>query len=384
MPFERPQRVLIWLLITAVVVFLLERAFVLFSLFATPLLLFGLAWLVALALRPLVDGLTQVAFPLPRRFTQTPAFSATTRWQMPRPFAVIVVYVALLALFVLLGVLLAPALLQQLAGLPDLLIAAVDEVTKWVAQLEKSLVQRGWKIDMTALLRTETLGQQATTWGSTLAQQSFGIASSIATWLIDLILILILSFYMTLDGPRLVARLLALLPFTWRDETRTLLTIVDRTFGGFLRAQILQALFYGVATAALMAVLGLTDVALASVLATLFVLVPVIGGVFAVIPPLLITLIEDPGRFFLLLIGLVVLQQVLFNVVMPRLMGKIVGLHPLLIFGAILIGAQVAGGWGVLFGIPIAGVIASVLQFVYMRMVQQGQSAADHPPSQVG
>jgi len=53
--------------------------------------------------------------------------------------------------------------------------------------------------------------------------------------------------------------------------------------------------------------------------------------------------------------------------IMPRLMGRIVGLHPLLVFAAILVGATVAGGWDILFGIPIAGVVASVLQFIYSR-----------------
>jgi predicted PurR-regulated permease PerM len=129
-----------------------------------------------------------------------------------------------------------------------------------------------------------------------------------------------------------------------------------------------------------MIALGLADVTLASVLATILVLIPLIGGVFAIIPPLLIALIEEPSRFFLLLIGLLALQQVLFNVIMPRLMGKVVGLHPLLIFGAILVGATVAGAWGVLFGIPVAGVIASVLQFIYLRAMRQRAPTTGAPP----
>jgi predicted PurR-regulated permease PerM len=142
---------------------------------------------------------------------------------------------------------------------------------------------------------------------------------------------------------------------------------VNRTFGGFLRAQLVQALFYGLATAVLMVALGVSDVALASVLAAIFVLIPLIGGVFAVIPPLIIVLIENPDRFLIMLIGLIVLQQILFNMIMPRLMGRIVGLHPLLVFAAILVGAALAGAWGILFGVPVAGVIASVLQFLYER-----------------
>jgi predicted PurR-regulated permease PerM len=65
---------------------------------------------------------------------------------------------------------------------------------------------------------------------------------------------------------------------------------------------------------------------------------------------------------------------------MPRLMGRIVGLHPLLVFAAILVGATVAGGWGILFGIPIAGVVASVLQFIYTRATGEPMPVVTEPP----
>ncbi len=172
-----------------------------------------------------------------------------------------------------------------------------------------------------------------------------------------------------------------MLPVAWRADTVTFFAIVNRTFGAFLRAQLVQALFYGLATAVLMVTLGLSDIALASVLAGILVLIPLIGGIFAIVPPLVIVLIENPDRFLLTLIGLIVLQQILFNMIMPRLMGKIVGLHPLLVFAAILIGAALAGAWGILFGVPVAGVIASALQFLYLRATAEPEPTAAETPA---
>jgi predicted PurR-regulated permease PerM len=200
-----------------------------------------------------------------------------------------------------------------------------------------------------------------------------------------LILVLILSFYMALDGPHLATRFLELLPAAWRADAVRFYAIVNNTFGGFLRAQLIQGLIYGLATALVMTALGLDYVALASVLAAIVVLVPIIGSVLGAIPPLLIVLVEKPDRFLLTLLVLVFVQQVLFNMIMPRLMGRIVGLHPLLVFAAILVGATIAGGWGILFGIPIAGVVASVLQFIYSRATGEEAvaPAADAPPQEV-
>ncbi|GAB4190171.1 MAG: hypothetical protein OHK0022_02770 [Roseiflexaceae bacterium] len=381
MPTDRLQRVLIWMLIIAAGIFLLERMFVLFTLFATPLLLFGLAWLIALALRPLVDRITSLELPLPpvgRWARKTGAVAPT--WKLPRAAAVALIYLLLLAVAITTIISLLPVVGPQLVGIQAALPSAVSEVTRWSVQLEQELRSHGMQVDVQSILRPEALVQQATALGSTLVQQSVSLVGSLAVVVVDLLLVLILSFYMTMDGPRLATRVLELLPVDWRDETRVLFEIVDRTFGGFLRAQIVQALVYGLATAVLMAIMGLSDVALASLIAGLLVLIPVIGGVLAMVPPLLLALIEAPDRFLLMLILLLVLQQVLFNMVMPRIMGQIVGLHPLLVFAALLVGATLAGTWGVLFGIPIAGVLASVFQFIYVRAgrqraVESGQGA---------
>jgi predicted PurR-regulated permease PerM len=373
---DRLQRILIWLLVVAVAVYLLERLFFLTALFATPLLLFGLAWLFALVLKPIVDRMTQLVLPVPfvtRRTGVNGAIAPT--WQLPRVVAVSLVYLAILALVVIAAISLVPVIGPQLVGVDQTLPSAVDQISKWIANLEIELQRLGFRGDLEQIAQPEALAQQAATVGSTVITQSLGIASGIAALLINLILVLILSFYMALDGPRLATRFLDLLPISWRDDTMRFYSIVNGTFGGFLRAQVIQGLIYGLATAVVMTALGLEYVALASVIAAIIVLVPIIGSVLGAIPPLLIVLIEKPDRFLLMLIILAVVQQVLFNMIMPRLMGRIVGLHPLLVFAAILVGATVAGGWGILFGIPIAGVVASVLQFIYSRATGEEPAA---------
>jgi predicted PurR-regulated permease PerM len=365
---DRLQRILVWMLIVAVAVYLLERLFFLTALFATPLLLFGLAWLFALIVKPLVDRMTLLVLPVPfltHRSTNTGVIAPT--WRLPRVAAVSLVYLAIVGLVVIVAFSLVPVIEPQLVGVDSTLPSAVDEITKSVGDLENELRRLGYRGDLEQIVQPEGLLQQATTLGNTLIQQSLGIASGIAALLINLILVIILSFYMALDGPRLAARLIELLPLSWRADTVRFYAIVNSTFGGFLRAQLIQGLIYGIATAVVMTALSLDYVALVSVIAGVIVLVPIIGGILAIIPPLLIVLVQRPDRFFLMLIILAIVQQVLFNMIMPRLMGRIVGLHPLLVFAAILVGATVAGGWGILFGIPIAGVVASVLQFIYSR-----------------
>ncbi|MEN9935587.1 MAG: hypothetical protein RLZZ387_2166 [Chloroflexota bacterium] len=387
MSHDRLQRVALWLLVIAAAVFLAERLFVVIGFLASPLLLFGLAWLIALVLQPVVAWVTGLSLPLLTRRPDTRAgLAAVPEWHVSRALAVLLVYLALFALLLVIILALVPAIGPQLTGLTTAMPGGVETLAGWTAALQESLRRLGFRGDLTTIVQPTALAEQAASIGSTAIQQSLGIAGSLATLVFNVSLVLILSFYITLDGPRVGEQILRIMPTNLREETRTFFEIVDRTFGGFLRAQLLNSLLYGMATAIVMGVVGLNDVALASVLSGLLVLIPLVGGIFALIPPAFIAVVEAPSRLLPVLAGLIIIQQVLFNVVMPRLVGQIIGLHPLLVFAALLVGGAVAGGWGILFGIPVAGVIASVSHYVYLRASgeQRQATAARTPPPTPG
>jgi len=65
---------------------------------------------------------------------------------------------------------------------------------------------------------------------------------------------------------------------------------------------------------------------------------------------------------------LLLLQQLLLNVVAPRLMSKTVGMHPLLVLVSLLVGAKVAGAWGAIFAVPVAGVVVAMVSFYRMTV----------------
>lgn len=356
--------VALWLLIICAAVFLFERAVVVVSFFATPLLLFALAWLIAVVLQPLVSRLTEID--LPTITIRAHSVPPPPR-HLSRVLSVALIYLALFAILLVVILSFVPTITQQLATLTGSAPATVESVVRWVGRLEERLERFGFRGDLTAIVQPEAIARQLTGIGSAMLQQSLGIAGSIATVLFNIFLVLILSFYITLDGPRIGKSFVMLLPQSWRDEVDNLFAVIDRVFGGFMRAQFVNSLVYGVANAIVMALFGLSDIALASVVAAMLVFIPLVGGFFALIPPALFAILFAPDRVGWLLLVLLAVQQVQFNVVMPRLVGQAIGLHPLLVFAALLLGGTVAGGWGVLFGIPVAGVIASIAQFFYER-----------------
>jgi predicted PurR-regulated permease PerM len=165
-------------------------------------------------------------------------------------------------------------------------------------------------------------------------------------------------------------------PVRLQDDLVYFMESVRRAFGGFLRGQLVLSGVYAIGTAAVMMAAGLDFALLASVFAALAMLIPFIGPILAVAPPALIALLIYPERVWWIVLVLIALQVAVLNVISPRVMSKTVGMHPLLVVAAVLVGAKLAGIWGALFGVPIAGVAVAMLSFYRLTVEERRDRAA--------
>ena len=143
---------------------------------------------------------------------------------------------------------------------------------------------------------------------------------------------------------------------------------VNQNFGGFIRGQLIQSVLVEIGVAVLMVIMRLDFVVLCATLSGVFMLLPLIGVFLALIPPLVIALFF--GGFTTALILVVVLfvyEQIITNAIAPKIFADSVGLHPVLVFAALLIGARIGGVWGAFFSIPIAGVMYAMVVYVAGR-----------------
>jgi predicted PurR-regulated permease PerM len=231
--------------------------------------------------------------------------------------------------------------------------------------METQLAQFGIRVNVNQTMQAGFASLQ--TYAASIIQNALGIFTGLMGLLANLFFVLIIGFIMTMDGPRLRRALVNRIPKNYHDEVLFFSSSVDRTFGGFLRGQLFQSLLVAVGTAIAMTFFGLNFVLVASLFVGLFMLIPLIGPFLALIPPVLTALLQVPDLTLWLLIVLFVYQFVIVNVLMPRLISNSVGLHPLLVFAAILISVRVAGFWGAFFGIPVAGVVWAMGLFFFER-----------------
>ena len=172
----------------------------------------------------------------------------------------------------------------------------------------------------------------------------------------SLFLILVISLYMLMDSDRILGRLRSAVPRTYRDEADLFERSTVKAFGGFLRAQLILAAVQALLVAVVGTAFGVPFLFLWGTMSALAMLIPVFGPPLALVPPIVGTALFDPSALVPVALILLVVQTLLVNWLQPRLLRDALGLHPILVLVGLLVGAQVAGVWGALFGIPVIAV----------------------------
>jgi predicted PurR-regulated permease PerM len=237
-------------------------------------------------------------------------------------------------------------------------------------------------VDLKSALDPVELSRRADALGPPILSNAIGLATGAATLLVEMLIMLILSFYFMVDGAQLADRFIMALPLRAQDDTRFLVASIHRAFAGFLRGQMIQSLLGGLGTGLLMSALQVDYALLSSVVAALVLLIPFVGPVVAVVLPVTIALLTHPDVAIYLFVALLALQQVLFNVLAPRILSQQIGLHPLLVFFAVLAGARVAGVWGAIFGVPIVAVVTTMTSFYRASHEERAARLLEHLPAE--
>jgi predicted PurR-regulated permease PerM len=295
-----------------------------------------LAWLIAFVMAPLVAWLEE-------------------RINAPRGAIVVGTYLVTLLVFGFVLFYTAAALTQQVAELARNYPQTERDILGVLGDWERSLQFGRLRIDLTdlyagAITQLEQLGHD-------ILASAEGIAGVTIAAVGSLLLILVLSLYMLMDSRRILVRLRAAVPRRYTDEADLFERSTVRAFGGFLRAQLILAGMQALLVAVVGTAFGLPYLFLWGTLSALAMLIPFFGPPLALVPPIVGAVLFGGGAAIPVAVILIVVQTVLVNWLQPRLMLGALGLHPILVLVGLLVGAQVAGVWGALFGIPVIAVL---------------------------
>ncbi|BAI93087.1 MULTISPECIES: AI-2E family transporter [Limnospira] len=261
--------------------------------------------------------------------------------------AVVVVFstslLLLIGLLATLGLAIVSELQQFVTQAPDLL----DSFVNLLDQIETLLKNANIRVNLDFL--QEDLKQEV----SNLFGFGTAAVGKILSGLVEFIIILVVTFFMLLNGEQLWASFQSFFPSNIEDFTLSL----RNNFLGFFRGRLILSVFFGFSAFFVYLILQAPYPLFLATLVGVFDLIPGVGATIGIILSAIIVLPKGILISLQVIVYCVLLQQIEENILMPRIMQNSVNLNPVVIFFALLLGARIAGFLGLFLSIPIAAVI---------------------------
>lgn len=197
-------------------------------------------------------------------------------------------------------------------------------------------------------------------------------------FIVGLLIIPFWLFYTLKDKDRGINAFNNMLPTSWRTDVWRILRIINGVLSSYIRGQLLLGLIVGVATFIGMLVVGAQYAVILGIISGLTEIIPIIGPVLGAIPGLILAAFHPEGWVMVLkvLIVYVLVQQLENNLLVPKVQGDSVKLHPSIIMVALVIGSQVGGLFGLIVAVPVTAILRDIYLYLYRRF-SEGYSPRD-------
>ena len=283
--------------------------------------------------------------------TFSPVVTAMERRGIPRGAALGVVLLGLLGAVVGFAVLIVPVFAVQISQLIAAAPALQGQIAGFVAVLPfgERYAETIRTLDPGTLL--EPVGTSA-----------LSVVGKIAETLVYGVMVVVLAFYLIADHERVQGFLFSLLPRGFHLRVARVLLDMETVVGGYMRGQVITSVCIGVFTFAACTIAGVQNALAVAVFAAFADLIPFVGPVLAITPPVLLALVHSPGAAIFVFIALMIYSQFETHLLVPRIYGQSLRLSPIAVVMALLMGGQILGVMGAILALPLAAGIRVLVE----------------------
>ena len=281
---------------------------------------------------------------------------------LPQKGGIIVIYILLLILLIGFLLLLLPLIVEQSTTITAAIPGYYQNLREWMVNYPNQLIVRLSNFLPVSLpgLNPHT-AQQTGQDVMASAGQALGYISLAARAVFITIVVLVLAFYWTLDGPRTIQSFLLLIPQNQREGIGELINAMETKVGFFIAGQGVLCLVIGLMALVAYLLIGLPNALVLALLAGAFEAVPMVGPLLGAIPAALVALSIAPAKLIWVIVATIIIQQLENSLLVPRIMRKAVGVNPFVTLLAIFAFSTLFGIAGALMAIPMAAIIQLLL-----------------------
>lgn len=308
------------------------------------------SWMISMALHPWVDRLQ--------------------RWHIPRAVGILSVYLAALTVATGVVILLVPPVTTELSSI-------AQNFPEYYAPISASLENvRATGESIGLLSAVQSALNNAVQGVSQLTNGIYSAISSVLTGLVVVIGILVITFYMTVEQDGIKKFVQAIIPINYQPYVTQKVNQIQRRLSSWLGGQLILMVFVGTLVGVSLTILDVHYALVLGILAGVLEFIPVIGPTIAAIPAIFFAFTDfadAPYKPFVVLLLFIIIQQIENQLLVPRIMKRAIGLNPIIVIIALLIGAKLGGFVGVALSIPCAALL-DVFLADFMAQKQREQN----------
>ncbi len=324
-------------------------------------------WAVWIIAGRFVDIIVILLLSMAFAFLLNPLVDLLVKYKVPRIVGTLVVFVVVIAALAGFSSVLGFSLIRQIQALSNTVVVGIQNIPN-LNQIETVLEKQAGIPSSTVELAITQVRNQAVSYAQTAALNAVNLVFVVTGTLLNIFLIIVLTFYFLLDGKRIRNSIISIVPQRQMSHVLVFEDALNRVVGRYIRGQLTLAALVGVMAAVVCAITGLGQYAvIIGFLAFLFETIPMVGPALASVPAIALSLLlPDPFPRTLWVIGCFVVIQILeSNVLGPWIVGHAVGLHPVVSILALLVFASLFGPFGALIATPIVAAIWVVIASIY-------------------
>lgn len=317
-----------------------------------------------------------VAFTL--AYLLDPLVDRMENWKLSRTLSVVSLTLVFFALTLGAGLLIFPLLRLQAESLTRNLPAYIDVVQNWlrpfleqVAGLDQQKIQ---EILNQGLARFGELPLQILGFLTTFLWGSLSSLFNVILMAANVVIIPMVMFYLLRDFDVVAEKAFDLIPPRFKEKTIEVVQEIDRVLAGFVRGQLMVGLLMGALYSAGLYIIGTPMSLFIGLIAGLANLVPYLGVIVGLFPAALLTYLQVqdwlPVLWVMGLFGVV--QMLEGMVITPRVLGENIGLHPVAVIFAVLLGGELFGLVGIILGVPVV----AALNVLFSRGIRKYKNSA--------
>lgn len=283
--------------------------------------------------------------------------------KMSRPLASSIVMfssiLAIIALFI-------PIFFVAFKEIKTFMITLPDKITEFANFLMNFKINGSKLPDM---IDVDAILNNSSDVAQNVVNHSLTITAGIIQAVVILVAMTMIVYYILIDKAYLKAKFLEFFPPDLKDKAQDILSTISSKVGKYVRAQILSMVAVGIMVSIVLVIFRVEYSTLLGLISGILDIIPILGPSIALGVILLVAYPLGLTKLILIVLGFLAVQQISNYVVRPVLFGKMMSLHPLMIFLALFLAQQFLGFWGVILSPAIAATVCVLIDELYLKPI---------------